>query len=188
MRRKTPFFKKVIRAALASAFVITPIMMSTPAVLAVPTPAYHKNDHGQKHPETFTGSVIKFYSNQQFDIRAGRKTYSVKTAISLPYSLAKGDIVRVSGQRSGNVINKAHVEILRKTSRKNGYQDESFTGIITKINSDRRFDIRINGNIFHVNTADRLPRDLKRGDKVRITGRRLGNDINNTRVAKLSNP
>jgi len=188
MKRKTPLFNMVINATFASAFVVTLIMMRPPAILAIPASAFHKNGHSQKHPETFIGSVIKLYSNQQFDIRAGRNTYNVKTAIRLPYSLDKGDIVRVSGQKSGNVINKAHVEILRKTSRNNDYQDESFTGIITKINSDRKINIRINGKIFNVNMAGHLPNYLKRGDKVRVTGRRSGsNDINNARVVRLSN-
>jgi membrane protein implicated in regulation of membrane protease activity len=187
MKHKTQLFKKVISAAFAGAFVVTPMMMRTPSILAAPNPMHSKNDHSQKHYETFTGSVIKTDSNQRFDIRVGRKTYNIKTAARLPYNLQKGDIVRVSGQRSDNNINYARVEILRKTTKDNGHLDESFTGIITKISSDRRFDIRINGKIFNAYTAGRLPSYLKRGDKVRITGRRSGsNDINNARVVKLS--
>jgi len=183
-KRRAVLLKKLHSAAFIGAFVITPLL-AAPAILAAPTLSY-KSGHAQNHPVTLTGTVIKVDSNQRFDIRAGEKTYTVKTAVGLPRSVRKGDAVRVSGRKVGNSIDHARVEILRSAS--NEYHEESFTGIITKIHSDRRFDIRINGKIFNVTTAGQLPRYLKRGDKVRITGRKSGgNDITNAKVIRLNN-
>jgi hypothetical protein len=169
--------------AFVGALAITPLLAAS-AIMAAPALNY-KSGHTQNHPVTFTGMVIKVDSNQRFDIRVGQKTYSVKTAVGLPRSVKKGDLVRVSGRKKANFIDHARVEILRSASSK--YQNESFTGIITTINSDRRFDLRINGKIFHVTAAGQLPRYLKRGDKVRITGRKSGGNITNAQVVRLNN-
>jgi hypothetical protein len=53
---------------------------------------------------------------------------------------------------------------------------------------DNRVDVRINGRVFNVYVSRRVPRNLNRGDLVRIYGRRYGdNDIRNASVSILRN-
>lgn len=63
-----------------------------------------------------------------------------------------------------------------------------YFGVVTRVHSDRNFDIRINGETFNVYTDYRLPRGLTEGDTVRVSGNRVGkNDIRNATVSITRN-
>ena len=138
--------------------------------------------------QTFTGTVIQSMSDERFDVRVEDMILKVKTAYRMPRRLDNGDVVRVVGERSGDKsIERARVEVIQRAKDNDRNRDESFTGVITKIKSDRRFEFRVDRKTFDVYTADRLSRYLKEGDVVRVTGRRSGNsDINNARVVELN--
>jgi hypothetical protein len=70
-------------------------------------------------------------------------------------------------------------------SNQNDYR--TFTGTVTKV-SNNRFDIRVNGSTYNVDSSSRLPRGLDRGDIVRVYGERYGNnDIRNASVSIIEN-
>jgi hypothetical protein len=64
--------------------------------------------------QTFTGKVTKIRTGDSFDISVGSKNYNVYTASRLPRRLDKGDVVQVSGVRTGdNDISNATVSLVR---------------------------------------------------------------------------
>jgi hypothetical protein len=63
----------------------------------------------------------------------------------------------------------------------------TFTGTVTKV-SNNRFDIRVGNTTYNVASSSRLPRNLDRGDIVRVYGQRFGqNDIRNASVSMINN-
>ena len=65
---------------------------------------------------------------------------------------------------------------------------ETFTGTVTKVDSDRHFDIRVNGHTYNVELAGRAPRHFDRGEGGRVYGHRSGiNNIINGRVDIVKN-
>jgi len=76
------------------------------------------------------------------------------------------------------------------TYHPNNYSSyHTFTGVVTKtFHGDDKVDVRINGRVFNVYVSRRLPRNLDRGDVVRVYGRRYGdNDIRNASINILRN-
>lgn len=64
----------------------------------------------------------------------------------------------------------------------------SFTGTVSKVNSDSKFELRYDGKTYDVYVSGRLPRRLDRNDVVRVYGYRYGNnDIRNASVTVLRN-
>ena len=64
----------------------------------------------------------------------------------------------------------------------------SYVGTVSNVRSGNSFDLNVNGHIYNVYTATSLPRDLSRGDQVRVDGRPYGdNDIRNATVRVTSN-
>lgn len=185
MKHRNSIIKKMLSAALISAFAVTPVVMEMPAAQAAP-PGWtqNRNDRGRQRYERFNGRVTKIDSDRRFDIRVGSQTYNVNLSSRLPRRLSKGDEVRVTGQRYGdNDINNARVESVRNNSGNHGNRYETFTGTVTKIEHSRRFDLRANGRIYNVNTANGIIRNLRVGNVVRVYGLRFGdNDINNANV------
>lgn len=53
--------------------------------------------------------------------------------------------------------------------------------------SGRRININVGGNRFYVDSVSGLPRQLNRGDQVRVVGIRSGNTIRNARVSLVRN-
>ena len=63
-----------------------------------------------------------------------------------------------------------------------------YVGTVSNVRSGNSFDLNVNGHIYNVYTATTLPRDLSRGDAVRVDGRPYGdNDIRNATVRVTSN-
>jgi hypothetical protein len=64
----------------------------------------------------------------------------------------------------------------------------TLTGVVTDILSSQKIDIRVSGKLYNVYPAARLPRLIKKGDTVIVTGRREGNnDIRNATVNIVHN-
>jgi hypothetical protein len=63
----------------------------------------------------------------------------------------------------------------------------TYTGTVTRVNSNSQFQLRVGGQTYDVSANRRLPA-LSRGDVVRVYGVRTGgNDINNANVAIVNN-
>jgi membrane protein implicated in regulation of membrane protease activity/translation initiation factor IF-1 len=147
----------------------------------------NQNDNNTR---TFTGRVSNVVSDQRFDLRVGSTTYNVISTSRLPRRLNEGDQVRVYGRRTGSndISNATVVVINNRDNDDNDNQFRNFTGRVTKVESDQRFDIAINGITFNVIATSRLPRRLTRGDYVRVYGTRTGdNDISRATVTTIDN-
>jgi hypothetical protein len=76
-------------------------------------------------------------------------------------------------------------------ARGNGFRPgnrQTFTGTVVKERADNLFNMKSNGKTYNVYTVGRNPRRLDAGDRVRVTGKRVGdNDIRNARVEILRN-
>lgn len=72
--------------------------------------------------------------------------------------------------------------------RDNQRDNSDFTGVVTDVRTGNSFDLRANGRIYNVYTAQSLPRGLSRGDQVRVSGQLYGdNDIRRSSVSILTN-
>ena len=141
---------------------------------------------------TFTGRVTSVESNSRFNIEVGNTDYNVYLSTSAPRRLDKGDTVRVYGRRYGNNdIRNANVSILYNTPGNGSTQwgnFETFTGVVTDVESNSKFSVRIGNTIYNVYPSGRVPGQISRNDRVRIYGRRYGNnDIRNANVAIIRN-
>ena len=137
---------------------------------------------------SFTGRVTDVDSDQRFDILIGNRTYNVISTTRLPRRLNRGDMVRVYGRLSGsNDIVNATVVVINNNND-GGYGDSrTFTGRVTEVESDQRFDMLIGNRTYNVISTTRLPRRLNRGDMVRVYGRLSGdNDIRNATVVVIN--
>jgi hypothetical protein len=64
----------------------------------------------------------------------------------------------------------------------------TFVGVVTKVESSSKFDMRFDGKTYNVYVSERLPRRLDRNDRVSVYGYRYGNnDIRDARVTILHN-
>jgi hypothetical protein len=69
-------------------------------------------------------------------------------------------------------------------NRNNDYR--SYAGVVTKVHSKKKFDIRADGRTYNVTLSNNAPRNLSRNDYVRVYGKRSGNnDIKNASVSIL---
>jgi hypothetical protein len=60
---------------------------------------------------------------------------------------------------------------------------QTFTGVVTKVESSSKFDLRVGHQDYDVYPSGRIPRGLHKNDLVRVTGYRYGNnDIRNASV------
>lgn len=144
----------------------------------------------QGNYRTYVGQVTNIESSQRFDISVGNIIYNVKPSSPVPSQLKKGDEVQVYGLRSGtNDIINANVRLLRGWDGRGnqgnwgqqGYQ--TFTGRVTDIESNQRFDIMVGSTLYNVKPSSPISRRLNRGDMVRVYGLRSGtNDIINANV------
>jgi hypothetical protein len=140
---------------------------------------------------TFTGRVTSVESNSRFNIKDGNTEYNVYLSTSAPRMLDKDDIVRVYGRRYGNNdIRNASVSIIANTPGNGSTQwgdYQTFTGIAGTV-QDQRFRLEVGGTTYDVYASSRLPAELDRGDRVRVYGRRYGdNDIRNATVVVIRN-
>lgn len=66
-------------------------------------------------------------------------------------------------------------------------RDDSFTGVVTNVRGDNRFDARANNQIYNVTTDDSLPRALSVGDTVRVSGQFYGDsDVRRANVSAIN--
>lgn len=75
----------------------------------------------------------------------------------------------------------------RNRTDRDRYDRNTVSGIVTDVKSDQRFSVRTNGRTYEVYSPSRLPRDLNRGDYVRVYGTIRGDRIDNANVAITSN-
>jgi membrane protein implicated in regulation of membrane protease activity len=141
---------------------------------------------------TFTGRVTSVESNSRFNIEVGNTDYNVYLSSSAPRRLDNGDIVQVYGRRYGNNdIRNANVRIIRNTPGNGSTQwgdFRTFTGRVTSVESNTRFNIQVDGTEYNVYLSSSAPRRLDRNDTVRVYGRRYGNnDIRNANVSIINN-
>jgi len=67
-------------------------------------------------------------------------------------------------------------------------QYQTFVGVVTKVESPSKFDLRLNGKTYNVYVSGRISRRLNRNDRVSVYGYRYGNnDIRNAKVTILRN-
>ena len=141
--------------------------------------------------QTFTGRVSNVDSDQRFDLVVGNITYNVLTTNRLPRGLNEGDRVRVYGTRTGaNDISRATVVVINDNGDDNNNDGDyrTFTGRVSNVDSDQRFDIVVDGKTYNVATSSRVPRGLDEDDRVRVYGLRTGdNNIVNATVAIVDN-
>ncbi len=72
--------------------------------------------------------------------------------------------------------------------QRNNRSNSSFSGTVTAVRSGNSFDLRANGRTYNVYLSSRLPRELSRGDEVRVYGRPYGvNDIRSATVRVTKN-
>ena len=155
----------------------------------------NNNNNEDDNYRTYTGRVSNVDSDQRFDLVVGNTTYNVLTSSRLPRRLNEGDRVRVYGIRTGdNDISRATVVVINDNNDddngNNGSDNDyrTYTGRVTDIASGERFAIEVDGITYNVMTSSRLPRDLDEGDRVRVYGRRSGdNDIVNATVSIVDN-
>ena len=70
---------------------------------------------------------------------------------------------------------------------RNNRNNATYTGTVTNVRAGNSFDLSANGRTYNVYTSN-LPRDLSRGDQVRVYGRPYGdNDIRNATVRVVDN-
>jgi len=140
---------------------------------------------------SYTGRVTNVDSDQRFDLTIDGTTYNVITSSRLPRRLNKGDQVRVFGRRSGDndIINATVVVINNNGNNYNNYNNfRTYTGRVTNVDSDQRFDLNVDGTTYNVISTTRLPRRLNEGDQVRVFGRPIGdNDISSASVVVINN-
>lgn len=133
-------------------------------------------DNQNNNARSYTGRVSKVDSDQRFDLVIGNTTYNVITSSRLPRRLNVNDRVRVYGRRTGNNdITNATVAVINNNGN-NGNNNgiSTFTGRVSNVKSDKRFDLVVNGTTYNVMTSSRLPRRLDEDDEVRVYGRRTG--------------
>lgn len=152
----------------------------------------NNQDNNNNDNRSFRGRVSRVDSDQRFDLVVGNTTYNVITSSRLPRRLNVNDQVRVYGRRTGdNDITGASVVVINNNDDDDNGNDNdfrTFTGRVSNIESDQRFDLVIGGTTYNVITSSRFPRDLEEGDQVRVYGRRFGaNDISNARVSIINN-
>lgn len=156
---------------------------------------WNNNNWNNNRNETFTGTVTDVESNSEFEIQSGNQKYDVYLSTNAPRRLDKGDTVRVYGSRYGdNDIRNANVTIIRNTNNDNWDDDkefgnyQTFSGVVTNVESNSEFDIRIGNDTYNVYPSGRIPNGISKNDTVRIYGRRYGdNDIRNANVVILRN-
>jgi hypothetical protein len=90
------------------------------------------------------------------------------------------------GPHRGPVYNPGHNGNFGWNNRSNTYN--TYTGVVTRVESSRSFAVRANGQTFDVYTDAGLPRGFDKGDTVRVYGVRSGgNDIRNASVSIINN-
>lgn len=150
--------------------------------------------------QTITGVVTQNYRGSQFNLRMSNgRTIRVDANRHAPRDLNNGDQVRVYGRYTNNVFSASSIAVTRRYRNDHRYNDRyndrysnrnndyrSYAGVITKINSKRQFDIRVDGKTYNVTLSGNAPRGLDRNDYVRVYGKRSGNnDIKNASVSVL---
>jgi len=133
MKLQNAVWKKLLKASLAAAFTVTPLIAGVSVVQAAPSnyaPAkgHWNNDRGNGHDrnnnrgdknksdsnsyQTFTGQASNV-QGQQFKLRVGSTTYDVYASSRLPNGINQNSLVRVYGQRYGvNDIRNANVSVV----------------------------------------------------------------------------
>ena len=72
--------------------------------------------------------------------------------------------------------------------RGNIRNSDTLTGQVTNVRSGNSFDLNSGGRVYNVYVAGQLPRGLSRGDQVRVSGQRYGdNDLRRASVSILTN-
>jgi hypothetical protein len=176
---------KLLGTLVLGAMTIAPMMSLPPSAQAAPLRDKWEN----RDYRTLSGVVVDDVKGRDFVIRTNNgDRVRVRLDEREPRRLSAGDEVRVSGHYDRSDRDTFHADRVEIVDNRNRYNSQSFTGRVTDVDSDRRFDIKVNDKEYNVYTRDRLPRQLNRGDYVRVYGDRVGdNGIRNATVALLDN-
>ncbi len=168
---------------------------------------YKDNDHNNNY-RTITGVVTRDRRGDEFNLRMSNgRIIRVDANRREPRRLSEGDRVRIYGHYVNNVFSARNIVITDNRNRNdrdrydrndrdrydrdrydrnNDYR--SYTGVVTNVRSDSKFDIRADGTTYNVTLSKNAPRRLDRNDYVRVYGMRSGeNNINNASVSILRN-
>lgn len=149
---------------------------------------YHDNDDGHhKDFQNFIGVVTSVRNPREFNLRYDGKIYNVY-ADNATRDLISGEIVHVYGRRVGdNDIRRARANISHDLNVPYRDDFQNFTGVVTNVRDARTFNIRYDGKTYNV-YADEPTRHLHPDEKVRVNGKRVGdNDIRDAYVLEKRN-
>ena len=134
------------------------------------------NNYGNdRDARSYDGVVTRVDNSREFEVRIDGRTYRVSSDAALR-NLNRGDEVRIYGRRDGNdEIRNADVRVTRQ-NYDNG-QRVTLKGVVTRVHSDRDFDIVVDRQTYNVRT-DSATSNLNRGDEVRVYGQLFdGGDV-----------
>ena len=158
--KKINFSRILLSLALTGAFGVTPLL--TPTAQADPprqAPAYGRRAKDKKDKKT--------KKDKKYDKRDDRRDRDDRD---------RYDRDRYDRDR----------DYRDRYDRDNRRNNATYTGVVTAVRSNG-FDLRSNGRTYNVYISS-VPRDLSRGDQVRVYGRPYGsNDIRNATVRVISN-
>ena len=185
--------KKLFGVVVAGAFAVVPFAGGVLPAQAAP-PVWAKDDKNKdkgkdkREYQTLEGIVaIDRQGHRQFTLRLNNgQRIQVRSDEREPRRLSTGDRVRVVGFYRRHQPNLFHALSAQIIDNQNNAR--SYTGRVSKVDSAQRFDLVIGHTTYNVITSRRLPRRLNVSDRVRVYGRRTGNnDITNATVVVINN-
>ena len=176
--------KKLFGVVVAGAFASAPL-----ASVITPAEAAPWGNERREY-QTLEGVVtVGRQGKREFTLRLNNgRRIQVRSDERVPRRLSNGDRVRVRGFYRRNQPNVFRADTVQIIGNRNNSNTRSFTGRVTDVKSDQRFDISVDGKTYNVIASTRLPRRLNEGDMVRVYGRRSGdNNIVNATVVVINN-
>lgn len=179
---------KLFGTVAAGAMVALPLASTLAPAEAAPL-VLAQNGRNNRDIRTLEGVVTIDRQGRDFTLRLNNgQRVTVRSNEREPRRLSTGDRVRVVGSYRRNRPSIFRADTVVILTNQNNNNSRSFTGRVSKVDSDQRFDLIVGNTTYNVITSSRLPRRLSTNDRVRVYGRRTGdNDISGATVVILTN-
>ena len=142
-------------------------------------------DTNQGQNISVNGTVTTDLRGEVFEMRGTNGRNYIVVARNEPTRLSRSDLVHVQGRldTDGKTIIASRVVLQRDGNgsvNNNNWTNGSpinFNGVVTRIGSPYRLDVRANNQNFSVNSVNQLSTRVSVGDSVRIIGNNIGNRV-----------
>ena len=165
------------------------------------------DDNFYNSTRTLEGVVVNDLAGRNFVLRLDNgRTIRVRLDEREPRRLSQGDRVRVQGSFDQTnrdnrdntryndrlVFRATEVRVIRDRNNNNRNNNNNYNGqrtlngIVTSVRSDRSFTLSALNRTFDVTSSSRLPRGLREGNIIRVSGEVRGDNISDADVTVLS--